>query len=71
MFDFVGSEITAGCTVCYPVRRGSSMWLARIVVTQVGSDGIKGYNPTGRRINVTNLKNCVVVSPPAVKKEAA
>ena len=71
MLDFVGNTITPGCTVCYPVRRGSQMWLARITVTQVSEDGIKGYNSTGRRINVTNLKNCVVVTPPKEKKEAA
>ena len=29
VLDFLGREIVAGGTVCYPVRRGSSMWLQK------------------------------------------
>lgn len=71
--DFIGRAIAAGNTVVYPVRRGASMWLNKLVVTQVGEDGvdvngkpryhITGFNSDGRRITVKNLNNCVVVEP--------
>jgi len=71
--DFLGREIKAGDTVVYPVRRGSSMWLNKLLVTQVASDGVDrdgqpllhvaGTNSFGRRITVKNLTNCVVVEP--------
>jgi hypothetical protein len=73
--DFLGREIKAGDTIVYPVRRGSSMWLNRLLVTQVASDGVDrdgqpllhvaGTNSFGRRITVKNLTNCVVVEPVA------
>jgi len=61
--DFLGRAIAAGNTVVYPVRRGSSMWLNKLAVTQVDDDHITGYNSDGRRITVKNLNNCVVVEP--------
>ena len=68
VLDFVGNEITAGCTVCYPVRRGSNLWMNRMVVTQVAADQITGQNPHNRRLtHVKNLQNVVVVVPPEKK----
>ncbi len=61
--DFIGRAIAAGNTVVYPVRRGSSMWLNKLAVTQVDDDHITGFNSDGRRITVKNLNNCVVVEP--------
>lgn len=61
--DFIGCAIAAGNTVVYPVRRGSSMWLNKLAVTQVDDDHITGFNSDGRRITVKNLNNCVVVEP--------
>ena len=61
--DFIGRAIAAGNTVVYPVRRGSSMWLNKLAVTQVDDDHITGFNKDGRRITVKNLENCVVVEP--------
>ena len=61
--DFIGRAIAAGNTVVYPVRRGSSMWLNKLAVTQVDDDHITGFNGDGRRITVKNLNNCVVVEP--------
>ncbi|REJ65592.1 MAG: hypothetical protein DWQ31_16770 [Planctomycetota bacterium] len=67
--DFLGREIKAGSTVCYPVRRGSRMWLQRVTVTQVVQHDktqapcVAGYNPSGRRVTIFNLDNCVVVEP--------
>jgi hypothetical protein len=61
--DFLGRAIAAGDTVCYPVRRRSSMWLNKLNVTQVDDAHITGFNAEGRRITVRNLKNCVVVQP--------
>jgi hypothetical protein len=64
ILDFVGNQITPGCTVVYPVRRGSSMWLNRLVVTAARSEGLTGHNPEGRTIHVKNVKNVVVVNLP-------
>jgi len=69
--DYAGHELKAGQIVVYPVRRGSSMWLSEIKVTQV-VDGsapyIKGFNREGRPVTVKNLKNVVIIDksiPPA------
>lgn len=62
--DCVGNVITAGCTVVYPVRAGSSMWMSRMVVTQVSLAGISGYRPDSRRVHVKNIQNVAVVCPP-------
>jgi hypothetical protein len=63
--DFMGKTISAGCVVCYPVRRGSKMWLKRLNVLSVQDTPkgtcVSGTNETGRRVNVYNLNNCVVV----------
>ena len=63
--DFMDKPITAGCVVCYPVRRGSKMWLKRLSVLSVQDTPrgvcVSGTNDTGRRVNIYNLSNCVVV----------
>lgn len=61
--DFLGRSIAVDDTLVYPVRRGSRMWLNLIVVSKVESDTIYGTNPLGRRIELTNLKNTIVVRP--------
>lgn len=67
--DYMGHPIKVGCTIIYPVRRGSSMWLSQLRVQRiVDNDGGKapylaGFNNEGRRINIHNLKNVVVVTP--------
>lgn len=61
--DFLGRSIAVNDTLIYPVRRGSRMWLNRIVVSLVESDTIRGTSPTGRRIELTNLNNTIVVRP--------
>lgn len=58
--DFMGHEIKPDCVLCYPVRRGSSLWMNKITVTQVRPDQVKGYNPTGRAVTLKNLKNTVI-----------
>jgi endonuclease/exonuclease/phosphatase family metal-dependent hydrolase len=63
MKDFMGREITAGCTIVYPVRRASSMWLSRMEVQQVTAKSISGYNPEGRRVTVHKFDTVVVVEP--------
>lgn len=59
--DFMGREIRPGNTVCYPVRRGSDMWLVELRVQQVDAASVSGFNKDGRRVTVKNLKNVVVV----------
>lgn len=65
VLDCVGNVITPGCTVVYPSRQGSNMWMERMVVDQVESDKISGHKPNGRRTQVKKLKNVAVVVPPA------
>lgn len=62
--DYMGREIKASDTLVYPVRRGSSMWLNRLLVTQAIADAVTGTNPDGRRITVKNLNTAVVVPAP-------
>ena len=59
--DFLDRTIAAGDTVVYPVRRGSAMWLTKLVVTQVADDHITGYHGDSRRVTVKNLNNCIVI----------
>jgi len=69
VLDFVGRVIKAGCSIVYPVRRGSDMRLHRMQVQQVvPGDGdrppqITGFNSDGRRVNVQNVNNVVVAVP--------
>lgn len=60
--DFLGGEIKPDDTIVYPVRRGSSMWMNKLRVTQVLPTVVKGLNSEGRWIVVRNLKNAVVVT---------
>jgi len=60
--DFLGQPIVAPCQLVYPVRRGSMMELRLVTVTAVRADGVVcGYNPNGRRLQLKNLQNCIVV----------
>ena len=64
--DFMGKTIKASDIICYPVRRGSSMWLKKLTVLAVQKTPrgtcVSGTNDTGRRISIYNLSNCVVVN---------
>jgi hypothetical protein len=60
--DFLGREIKAGDTIAYPVRRGSSMWMNKLRITQVTPTAVTGLNAEGRWVTVRNLKNAVVVT---------
>ena len=66
VLDFMGRPITAGCTVAYPVRRGSKMWMQELLLTQVvpgETPSLGGFNNEGRKITIHNTINCVVVEP--------
>lgn len=75
--DCVGREIKAGCTILYPVRRGSRMWQSRMQVQLVAPEttskgaSVSGFNNDGRRVNVHNLDMVVVVVPLGVQYETA
>ena len=64
--DFLGKTIVAGDRVTYPVRRGSRMWLNKLIVKSVNDTPngptISGVNDSGRLIHVRNLLNCVVAN---------
>jgi len=68
--DFVGRPIRPGDTIVYPWRRGSSMGLHTMNVTQVNPEYVAGFNSIGRRTRVTNLKNVVVVVLPTPETAA-
>ena len=65
--DFLGNLIEVGCTIVYPVRRGSAMWMRKASVTQIVQHDrtqpplLVCLNPKARRVTVQNLDNCVVV----------
>ncbi len=63
MKDIVGREISVGCDVVYPVRRGSVMNMHRMNVTSTESGKLRGFNSEGRPIRLDNLSNVVVVVP--------
>ena len=65
--DFLGREIEVGHTIVYPVRRGSRMWMQMASVTEIRQHDrtqpplLVYLNPTGRKVTIQNLDNCVVV----------
>lgn len=66
--DFLGREIQVGNLITYPVRKGSSMWLNKLKVTQVRNTGgvfsLVGYNPDDtfkRNVPIRNLHTVTVV----------
>jgi hypothetical protein len=61
MKDFRGREIQVGQMLVYPVRRGSSMWLSEISVTDLGDGTISGINNKGRRITLSRPNRSVIV----------
>lgn len=61
MNDFLGREIKVGQQLVYPVRRGSSMWLTKITVTDLGDDTVHGVNDNGRRITLSRPERSVIV----------
>ncbi|MHB8108289.1 MAG: hypothetical protein ACYDH4_12835 [Candidatus Cryosericum sp.] len=63
VLDFVGRAILPGDTVVYPWRRGSSMGLRKLTVTQVTETSVTGYSPAGRLTTLTTLANLVVANP--------
>jgi len=64
--DFLGNPINSNDTIIYAVRRGSKLWLKRLVVQAVRdtSAGVRvsGVNDFGRPVLIKNLKNTVVVT---------
>ncbi len=64
--DFLGNPIESGDTIVYAVRRGSKMWMKRLVVQAVrnSASGIRvsGVNEAGRPVSIKNLVNVVVVT---------
>lgn len=61
--DFLGRTIRAGDVVVYPWRRGSTMGLNKLILSQVTDESVSGYNHFGHRVIIKNLKNVVVVTP--------
>jgi len=64
--DFLGNEIKVTDTIAYPVRRGSEMWMKKLVVDAVRNTGngvrVTGRNDSGNPVSIQNVHNCVVVT---------
>ena len=71
--DFLGNEIAVTDTIAYPVRRGSSMWMKRLIVDAVRdtTNGVRvsGRNELGNPVSIQNIQNCVVVTSCLPPKE--
>ena len=61
MKDFLGQEIRVGDSLAYPVRRRSAMWMAKIMVTDLGDGTVRGINDKGRRITLSKLERCIII----------
>jgi len=67
--DFLGQPIKAGDLVCYPVRRGSNMWLNKLrihtiqVIQTIKEPIFKliGTNDTGRQVSVEKTDRVIVI----------
>lgn len=60
MKDFLGHSIEIGHTICWPVRRGAKMWLARGSVTDVSAREVQVVkDDTGRATRLKNFNTIV------------
>ena len=64
--DFVDREIKVGDVCAYPVRRGSKMWLNRLLVQAIvadidGSPKLKGQNRDGHPVTISSLDRVVII----------
>jgi len=64
--DYLGNPITVKDTIVYPVRRGSAMWMKKLIVDAVRdtTNGVRvsGRNDAGNPVSIQNIQNCVVVT---------
>ena len=64
--DFLENPIEVNDTIIYPVRRGSNMWMKKLVVNAVRSttNGVRvsGTNESGHPVSIQNVHNCTVVT---------
>ncbi len=64
--DFFGREIKIGDICVYPVRRGSKMWVNRIVIQNITHDArgkpkLSGQKGDGYPVNISSLDRVVLV----------
>lgn len=57
MKDVLGEPIEVGCTICYPSRKRSKLWLRTLKVLAVNGNQISGLNRNGRNVTITR-ENC-------------
>lgn len=53
MVDQLGEPIEVGCTICYPSRKRSKLWLRTLKVLAVNGNQISGLNVNGRNVSIT------------------
>lgn len=53
MVDHLGEPIVVGCTICFPSRKRSKMWLSILKVLAISGNRITGLNRTGRTVTIT------------------
>jgi hypothetical protein len=59
--DILGREITTGCRVAYPTRRGATMRMRWVEVLEVRSDAIVGLRDDSRPVLLKNLSNLALI----------
>jgi hypothetical protein len=64
--DYLGNEIKVRDTIVYPVRRGSEMWMKKLIVDAVRdtANGVRvsGRNEASNPVSIQNVQNCIVVT---------
>lgn len=64
--DYLGNPIKVKDIIVYPVRRGSNMWLKKLIVDAVRDTGrgvrVSGRNEAGNPVSIQNIQNCIVVT---------
>lgn len=64
--DMFGREIKVGDICVYPVRRGSKMWMNRLVIQKVSHDPrgkpkLSGQKGDGYPVNITSLDRVALI----------
>ena len=71
--DYLGNPISVKDTIVYPVRRGSAMWMKKLIVDAVRdtTNGVRvsGRNDAGNPVSIQNIQNCVVVTKCLIVRE--
>jgi len=54
--DFTGKEVTLGCAIVYPTRKGSEMWLSRGKVVNITTNAVVARDPHTLKVETLTHK---------------